>query len=120
MAGTSRCRCAPRRRACASAKSRSPTIAAPAAPRRSRAACAARCAPERASWQPSAGLQPTPPLHEDTMLRSVLLALILLAAPAHAQAPAGPVHVADLIGLPILDGDKVEMGRVRGVTRTGA
>ena len=51
------------------------------------------------------------------MLRSALLALILLAAPAHAQAP---VRVADLIGLPILDGDKVEMGRVRGVARTGA
>jgi hypothetical protein len=54
------------------------------------------------------------------MLRSALLVLILLAAPAHAQTPVDPVRVADLIGLPILDGDKVEMGRVRGVARTGA
>jgi hypothetical protein len=51
------------------------------------------------------------------MLRQALLALIVLTAPAHGQAP---VRVADLIGLPILDGDRVEMGRVRGVVRTDA
>jgi hypothetical protein len=50
-----------------------------------------------------------------------LLALTLIAAPAPAEttAPmADPVRVADLIDLPILDANKVVLGRVRGVVRT--
>jgi len=48
------------------------------------------------------------------------LALVLIAAQAPAQTiapPANPVRVADLIDLPILDANKVALGRVRGVVR---
>ena len=50
-----------------------------------------------------------------------VLALTLITAPAPAQtmAPAAnPVRVADLIDLPIVDGNKVLLGRVRGVARS--
>ena len=52
---------------------------------------------------------------------AAVLALTLMTAPAPAQtmAPvANPVRVADLIDLPIVDGDKVPLGRVRGVARS--
>jgi len=52
---------------------------------------------------------------------AVVLALTLMtaSAPAQTMAPvANPVRVADLIDLPIVDGDKVLLGRVRGVARS--
>jgi PRC-barrel domain len=67
-------------------------------------------------------------------LHRALLTLILvgLAAPVQAQtnpppvasslpaqAATNPVRVADLIDLPIVDENKVAMGRVRAVVRTG-
>src|SRR6516165_9539029 len=127
MAGTSRCRCAPRKRVCASAKSRFPIIAAPAAARRWRAACVERCAPERASSQPFAawlhGLlrgwmrTPMPDALHLANLRALrpcaaVLALTLMTAPAPAQTMAplpNPVRVADLIDLPIVDGNRVPL-----------
>jgi hypothetical protein len=63
--------------------------------------------------------------------RTAWLTLILigLAAPVQAQtsppatlsaqAATNPVRVADLIGLPIVDENKLTMGRVRAVVRTG-
>lgn len=50
-----------------------------------------------------------------------LLALILMAARVPGEtmtAPANEVRVGDLIDLPILDGNKVVLGRVRSVVRT--
>jgi hypothetical protein len=57
------------------------------------------------------------------------LILIGLAAPLQAQTSppvtlsaqtaTNPVRVADLIGLPIVDENKLTMGRVRAVVRTG-
>ena len=52
---------------------------------------------------------------------AAVLALTLMTTPVPAQtmAPvANPVRVADLIDLPIVDGDKVLLGRVRGVARS--
>jgi len=52
---------------------------------------------------------------------AVVLALTLMtgSAPAQTMAPvANSVRVADLIDLPIVDGDKVPLGRVRGVARS--
>jgi hypothetical protein len=79
-----------------------------------------------------------PNLHHlmTALSRPALLALILvgLAAPVQAQtgsppalattsssaaAATNPVRVADLIDLPIVDGNKSTMGRVRAVVRTG-
>jgi hypothetical protein len=80
---------------------------------------------------------PKPP-HDlmTALLRLALLTLPLvgLAAPVEAQtssppasakaassaaAATNPVHVADLINLPIVDESKSTMGRVRAVVRTG-
>jgi hypothetical protein len=64
-------------------------------------------------------------------LLPTLLTLILigLVAPVQAQTSSpgsssaqgatNPVRVADLIGLPIVDENKLTMGRVRAVVRTG-
>ena len=52
---------------------------------------------------------------------AAVLALTLMTAPAPAQTMAplpNSVRVADLIDLPIVDGDKVLLGRVRGVARS--
>jgi len=52
---------------------------------------------------------------------AAVLALTLMTAPAPAQtmaSVANPVRVADLIDLPIVDGNKVLLGRVRGVARS--
>lgn len=47
------------------------------------------------------------------------LSLITAQAPAQTMAPvADPVRVADLIDLPVLDANKVVLGRVRGAVRT--
>jgi hypothetical protein len=45
----------------------------------------------------------------------LMLALAALAGPARAQT--GPVHVADLVNLPIVDESKSVLGRVRAVVR---
>ena len=68
----------------------------------------------------------------DALSRTALLTLILLgpaaqlqaqtsspAASSSAQAATNPVRVVDLIGLPIVDQNKLTMGRVRAVVRTG-
>ena len=52
---------------------------------------------------------------------AAVLALTLMTAPAPAQTMAplpNPVRVADLIDLPIVDGNRVPLGRVRGVARS--
>jgi PRC-barrel domain len=66
----------------------------------------------------------------NALFRPALLALplIVLAAQVQAQtsspplvasATTNPVHVADLIDVPIVDENKLIMGRVRAVVRTG-
>jgi hypothetical protein len=67
-----------------------------------------------------------------TRVHGALLALILIglaapvraqtspsAASSSAQAATNPVRVADLIDLPVVDENKLTMGRVRAVVRTG-
>ena len=52
---------------------------------------------------------------------AAVLALTLMTTPVPAQtmAPvANPVRVADLIDLPGVDGNKIPLGRVRGVARS--
>jgi len=52
---------------------------------------------------------------------AAVLALTLMTTPVPAQtmAPvANPVRVADLIDLPVVDGNKIPLGRVRGVARS--
>jgi hypothetical protein len=46
------------------------------------------------------------------------LALAIAALAGQARAQTNPVHVADLINLPIVDASKSELGRVRAVVRT--
>jgi hypothetical protein len=70
------------------------------------------------------------PRKRHALLGRAMLALFLVGlapqAPAQTSAPppaaraaTNPVRVADLIDLPIVDADKVVMGRVRAVVRTG-
>jgi hypothetical protein len=70
------------------------------------------------------------PRKRPALLGRAMLALFLVGlapqAPAQTSAPppaaraaTNPVRVADLIDLPIVDEDKVVMGRVRAVVRTG-
>jgi hypothetical protein len=51
--------------------------------------------------------------------RPALLALLLAGFGTQVQAQTNPVHVADLVNLPIVDESKSVMGRVRAVVRTG-
>jgi hypothetical protein len=70
------------------------------------------------------------PRKRPALLGRAMLALFLVGlapqVPAQTSAPppatraaTNPVRVADLIDLPIVDEDKVVMGRVRAVVRTG-
>jgi hypothetical protein len=52
-----------------------------------------------------------------TRWRPALLALALAALAGPARAQTNPVHVADLINLPIVDDSKSELGHVRAVVR---
>jgi ribosomal 30S subunit maturation factor RimM len=51
--------------------------------------------------------------------RPPLLALLIVGLAAQAQAQTNPVHVADLVDLPIVDESNLVMGHVRAVVRTG-
>lgn len=54
---------------------------------------------------------------KSTRWRPALLALAIAALAGAARAQTNPVHVADLINLPIVDDSKSELGRVRAVVR---
>jgi ribosomal 30S subunit maturation factor RimM len=54
-----------------------------------------------------------------TTWRPPLLALLIVGLVAQAQGQTNPVHVADLVDLPIVDESNLVMGRVRAVVRTG-
>ncbi len=56
---------------------------------------------------------------ERTRWRPALLALAMAALAGQARAQTNPVHVADLINLPIVDESKSPLGRVRAVVRNG-
>jgi hypothetical protein len=56
---------------------------------------------------------------KSTLWRSALLALAVAGFGGQAQAQSNPVHVADLVNLPIVDESQSVMGRVRAVVRSG-
>jgi hypothetical protein len=62
---------------------------------------------------------PMPDGPKSTLWRPVFLALLLAGFGAQVRAQTNPVHVADLVNLPIVDESKSVMGRVRAVVRTG-
>jgi hypothetical protein len=60
-----------------------------------------------------------PDRRKSTRWRPALLALATAAFAGQARAQTNPVHVADLVNLPIVDDSKSELGRVRAVVRNG-
>jgi len=60
-----------------------------------------------------------PDRRKSTLWRMALLALALAGFGMQAQAQTNPVHVADLVNLPIVDESQSVMGRVRAVVRSG-
>jgi hypothetical protein len=60
---------------------------------------------------------PMPDRPNHATWRTALLALFLIAFAAPVWAQSNPVRVADLVNLPIVDENKLFMGRVRAVVR---
>ena len=58
-----------------------------------------------------------PDRSKSARLREALLALLLLGFAAQVEAQTNPVHVAELVNLPIVDENRLFMGRVRAVVR---
>ncbi|HEY4404187.1 MAG TPA: hypothetical protein VGN55_05985 [Xanthobacteraceae bacterium] len=60
-----------------------------------------------------------PDRSKSARLRPALLALLLAGFAAQVQAQTNPVHVGEVVNLPIVDENKLVMGRVRAVVRNG-